>query len=113
MHELSLCEGIMQIIEQQARSQKFTKVNKVVLDVGVLSGVEISALEFSFEVVMQGTVAQNAQLIINHIKAQASCMQCSETFTINQRYDACPQCGSFELQISSGDEMKVKELEVD
>jgi len=113
MHELSLCEGIMQIIEQQARSQKFSTVKKVILDIGVLSGVETSALEFSFEVVMQGTVAQNAQLIINHIKAQARCTECTATFTINQRYDACPQCGSFELQISSGDEMKVKELEVD
>jgi len=113
MHEMSLCEGIMQIIEQEALNQKFTKVKKVVLDIGVLSGVEISALEFSFEVVMHGTIAQNAKLIINHIEAQAWCMQCATTVTITERFDPCPDCGSFQLQVSSGDEMKIKELEVD
>ncbi|PCH98081.1 MAG: hydrogenase maturation nickel metallochaperone HypA [Gammaproteobacteria bacterium] len=113
MHEMSLCEGIMQIIEQEARKQNFKEVKKVVLDIGVLSGIEIPALEFSFEVVMQGTAAENAQLVINHIKAEAWCMQCAKTITITQRYDPCPECESFQLQVNCGDEMRVKELEVD
>ena len=83
------------------------------LDVGVLSGVEIPALEFAFEVVMRGSVAENSILEINELEAQAWCMQCAEVVTVQQRYDACPKCQSYQLQISSGDEMRIKELEVD
>lgn len=113
MHEMSLCEGIMQVIENEAKTQNFKKVKQVVLDIGVLSGVEIQALEFAFDVIMKGTIAEKAILKINHIKAQAWCMYCAETVTISQRYDPCPSCGSYQLQVSSGDEMKIKELEVD
>lgn len=113
MHEMSLCEGVLQIIESEAKKQKFTKVKRVIIDVGVLSGVEIPAFEFAFEVVMRGSIAENAELQINELAAQAWCMQCAEVVTVDQRYDPCPKCGSFQLQISSGDELKVKELEVD
>jgi len=112
MHEMSLCEGILQVIESEAKKQQFTEVKQVVLDIGILSGVEISALEFAFEVVMRNSVAANAALKINQIEAQAWCMPCSETVTIKQRFDACPNCESYQLQVSSGDEMKIKELEV-
>lgn len=113
MHEMSLCEGVLQIIETEAKQQNFSHVKRVILDVGVLSGVEIPALEFAFEVVMQGSVAANATLEINELEAQAWCMHCAEVVTVKQRYDACPKCGSYQLQISSGDEMRIKELEVD
>jgi hydrogenase nickel incorporation protein HypA/HybF len=112
MHEMSLCEGILQVIEAEAQKQQFTEVKQIVLDIGVLSGVEIQALEFSFEVVMRGSIAEKAILKINEIEARAWCIPCSETVTIKQRFDACPNCESYQLQVSSGDEMKIKELEV-
>lgn len=110
---MSLCEGVLQIIETEAKKQNFSKVKRVILDVGVLSGVEIPALEFSFEVVMRGSVAEGAKLEINQIEAQAWCMQCAETVVVKERFDACPKCESYQLQVSSGDEMRIKELEVD
>ncbi len=113
MHEMSICEGILNVLEAEAKTQEFTKVKRVILDIGVLAGVETHALEFSFEVVMHGSVAEGAKLEINEIEALAWCMQCAETVTIEQHYDPCPGCGSYQLQVSSGDEMKIKELEVD
>jgi hydrogenase nickel incorporation protein HypA/HybF len=113
MHEMSLCEGVLQVLEAEARKQGFSTVKRVILDIGVLSGVEISAFEFAFEVVMRGSLADNAILEINELEAQAWCMACAETVTVRTRYDACPKCGSYQLQISSGDEMRVRELEVD
>ncbi|MEZ5537516.1 MAG: hydrogenase maturation nickel metallochaperone HypA [Thiolinea sp.] len=113
MHEMSLCEGILQIIEAEAEKQDFSVVKRVVLDVGSLSGVEIPALEFAFDVVMKGSVAEQASLEINQLAAQAWCMACAKSVTIENRYDACPDCGSYQLQVSSGDEMRIKELEVE
>lgn len=113
MHEMSLCEGVLQIIESEAKSQQFTHVKRVIIDVGVLSGVEISAFEFAFDVVMRGSIAENALLEINELPAQAWCMQCAKVVTVTEHYSPCPECDSYQLQISSGDELKVKELEVD
>ena len=113
MHEMSLCEGVLQIIEDEAKKQRFSKVKRVILEVGTLSGVEIPALEFAFDVVMKGSIAETARLEIIELEAQAWCMQCAKNITIKQRYDACPDCGSYQLQVSSGDEMRIKELEVD
>ena len=113
MHEMSLCEGILQVLESEAEKQGFSHVRRVILDIGVLSGVEIPALEFAFEVVMRGSLAEQAILEINRLRAQAWCMACAETVEIQARYDPCPNCGGYQLQVGSGDEMRIKELEVD
>ena len=113
MHEMSLCEGILQVLEAEAERQSFSRVRRVILDIGVLSGVEIPALEFAFDVVMRGSLAEDAVLEINRLQAEAWCMACAETVTVTARYDPCPKCGGYQLQVSSGDEMRIKELEVD
>ena len=113
MHEMSLCEGVLQILEEQARVQQFERVKTVWLEIGALSSVEVEAMRFSFDVVMQGSLADGAKLEIIDVPGQAWCMQCMKPVTIKQRFDACSDCGSHQLQITGGEEMMIKELEVD
>ncbi|WP_206201930.1 hydrogenase maturation nickel metallochaperone HypA [Terasakiella sp. SH-1] len=112
MHEMSLCESILQIMEEQAVQQNFTTVQSVRLEVGPLSGVEIEALRFGFEVVTRNTLADGCALEILETQAQAWCMECAELVEIKERYDACPKCGSHQLQVSCGDELRIKDMEV-
>lgn len=112
MHELSLCEGIVQVIEDQAAEQHFSSVEKVRLEIGTLSGVELEALRFGFDVVTKNTVAENAELEIIEIQGLAWCLPCQKAVSVKQRFDACPDCGSYQLQVTSGDEMRIKDLEV-
>jgi hydrogenase nickel incorporation protein HypA/HybF len=113
MHEMSLCESILQIFEQQAVAQQYQKVKTVWLEIGALSGVEVEALRFSFDVVMQGSLAEHAQLEIIDVPGQAWCMPCARNVAVEQFYDVCPHCGSHQLQVNSGDQMRIKELEVE
>lgn len=113
MHELSLCEGILEILENSAASQGFERVKTVWLEIGTLAGVEQSALRFHFDIVTRGTLADAAELKIIDLPAEAWCIQCSKQVTVNQRYDACSNCGSYQLQINCGEEMRIKELEVE
>lgn len=113
MHEMSLAEGIVQVLETEGTKQGFTQVKTVWLEIGALAGVEVSALEFAFEVVRRGTLAENAQLVIINLPAQVWCMPCAQGVEVRQRFEACPLCGSYQLQVSSGDEMRIKELEVE
>ena len=113
MHEMSICEGILQVLETSSAEKNFTRVKKVFVEVGPLSGVEVDALRFSFDVVMKGSLADNSVLEIIETDAKAWCLNCNELVTISQRYDDCPQCGSAQIQVTSGDELAIKELEVD
>ncbi len=113
MHEMSLCESVLQIIEHQAKAQQFRKVTAVWLEIGALSGVEPEAMRFSFEVVMQGSLAEQARLEIIELPGVAWCMPCAREVLVQQLYDECPHCGSHQLQIVDGDQMRIKELEVE
>jgi hydrogenase nickel incorporation protein HypA/HybF len=112
MHEMSLCENIREVLEQQALQQNFHTVKTVWLEIGKLSSVEPSALHFGFEVVMKGSLAENAKLEIIEVDGQAWCFHCQKNVKIEQRYDSCPSCGAYQLQVNDGDQMRIKELEV-
>ncbi|MCW9035697.1 MAG: hydrogenase maturation nickel metallochaperone HypA [Rhodospirillales bacterium] len=112
MHEMSLCEGIVQVIEDQAKEQNYKSVVKVWLEIGALAGVEIEALRFGFDVVTKGSVAEDAELEIIKVEGTGWCMPCEKSVFVAERFDACPDCGSYQIQITSGDEMRIKELEV-
>ncbi|MCI4663040.1 MAG: hydrogenase maturation nickel metallochaperone HypA [Neomegalonema sp.] len=113
MHEMSICEAIRQTLEEQAKAQDFARVTVVRLEIGPLAGVEIEALRFGFDVVMRGSLAEKAALEIIETPASAWCMPCARTVAIEQRFEPCPICASHQLQVTSGDEMRIKELEVE
>lgn len=112
MHEMALCESIRTIIEEQARLQHFARVERVALEVGPFSGVEVEALRFGFDVAMRGSVAETAKLEIFAPQGRAWCLPCAADVAIAQRYDPCPHCGSHQLQVTGGEELKIRELEV-
>lgn len=112
MHELSLCEGVLEVIEQEAVKQGFQRVKHVYLEIGELAGVEVEAMRFSFDSVMKGTVADAAQLTILETPGMARCDLCHQTVAIKQRFDACPVCDNYPLTVLSGEALRIKELEV-
>ncbi|MGC8732458.1 MAG: hydrogenase maturation nickel metallochaperone HypA [Halothiobacillaceae bacterium] len=113
MHEMSLCESIVQIIEEQASVQQFKRVRRVILDIGALSSVDVGALRFCFDLVAAHGVAQSAEVEIHITPAQAWCVPCATRVDITQRLDPCPLCGSHQVVVEGGDDMCIKELEVD
>lgn len=112
MHEMSLCESVLQILEQQARVQNFTRVTKVQLEIGVFACVEPDAMQFGFEAVTPGTLAEGARLDIIRVSGEAWCLTCNRLVPVRVRIDACPACGHELLSPKGGDELRIKELEV-
>jgi len=113
VHEMSLAEGVLQLMEDAAASQGFSKVKTVWLEIGRLAGVEPEALRFCFDVVTRDSLADGAKLEIIEIPGQGWCMQCSDNVEVAALFGACPQCGSHQIQVTGGNEMRVRELEVD
>jgi hydrogenase nickel incorporation protein HypA/HybF len=113
MHEMALCRGVVKILEEQASAQSYTRVKLVRLEIGPLATVEPEALRFCFEAATRGTLAENATLDIITAAASAWCFSCGETVTITERNGVCPNCGSYQVHVTGGDELRIKELEVD
>lgn len=112
MHEMSLCEGIRQVIEDQARTHAIKAVKVVRVEIGRFAGVEKPALEFAFDVVMRGSVAEGARLEMLDLPGRAMCYDCVKEVEIAGRLDPCPDCGGGKLMPVGGDEMRIKDLEV-
>jgi len=112
MHEMSLCEGVMQVIEEHAAQQGFSKVEVVRLEIGDLAGVELESMRFCFDAITRDSIAEGARLEIIEVPGLAWCLPCGKTVMVKQRFDACPVCGSYQLQVTGGDELRIKDLEV-
>jgi hydrogenase nickel incorporation protein HypA/HybF len=113
MHEMSLIEGVMRVLEEQAAVQGFSQVRAVWLEIGELSSVEPEALMFCFQAIQAGSLAEGARLEIVRTPGQAYCLDCGKPVHVASRTDNCPLCGSGMVQVIGGDRMLIKQLEVE
>jgi hydrogenase nickel incorporation protein HypA/HybF len=113
MHEMSIAESVLQIVEDSARSGGYTRVKAVWLEIGQLANVEKESLRFCFDAVTRDSVAQDARLEIIETAGQGWCMQCACNVQITALHEPCPTCGSYQIQVTGGEEMRVKELEIE
>jgi hydrogenase nickel incorporation protein HypA/HybF len=112
MHEMSLAESVVQIAEDTARLNGGTRISLVLLEIGQLAGVEIEALRFCFDAASRESLAAGASLVIEQPEGRAWCMPCGETVSLASLAQPCPRCGSHQLQVTGGNELKVREIEI-
>jgi len=113
MHEASLAGGILRLVEDAARRERFQRVTQLRLEAGQLAGVELRALRFALEAIAPGTALEGAQIEIDSPPGRAWCMVCSATVSLAQRGDACPQCAGFQMQPTGGTELRVIDMQVE
>jgi hydrogenase nickel incorporation protein HypA/HybF len=112
MHEASLAGGVLQVVEDAARREGFARLLSLRLEAGQLAGVDTRALRFALESIAPGTLLEGARIAIDEPPGQAWCMMCSRPVAIQQRGDACPDCGSYQLQPTGGLELRVVDMRV-
>lgn len=112
MHEMALCQSMVELIQEQQQRNGFNSVKRVIVEIGALGHVEPHALEFAFEVGAKHSSAEDAVLEIREIPGSGWCMVCSNTVEISHRGDACPGCGGYQIIVQQGEELRLKELEV-
>ena len=110
---MSLCESVLQTIEEQAPVHGFQRVLSVRLEIGALAGVDLEAMRFSFDVVKRDSVAHDSTLEIIELPGHAWCHDCDQQVEVRQRFDPCPNCGDYALHVTDGDEMRIRDLEVE
>ncbi len=115
MHEFSLCQSVIKIVSDQLIKKKYkstNKINKVILSIGEIAGVDIESIRFWFPVVAKDTLLEKAQLEVKLKEGKALCLRCNYVYRLFKLYQACPNCESYEKHILSGQEMLVKNIEM-
>jgi hydrogenase nickel incorporation protein HypA/HybF len=112
MHELSIAQSIVEIIEQHVPQDHGGKVQSVKLKVGALSGVVVESLEFCFSAVIAGTRFEGTLLDVERIDLTARCRRCNNVAPVSDNSFSCHACGSADVAIVSGRELQVIEIEI-
>lgn len=113
MHELTLAESLIQIVEHAAEEQQAPRVKTVFVEIGRLSQVDVDALTFAFDVVSRGGRAAGAELRIIPVEGVGVCEDCQATVAMDASVSPCPRCGSYRLRVVAGQEMRVKGIAID
>ncbi|MEB3178678.1 MAG: hydrogenase maturation nickel metallochaperone HypA [Nostocaceae cyanobacterium] len=109
MHELSITQNIVAIVAEHAQGMK---VQRVVLEIGKLSAIMPDAIKFCFDVCTQGTILAGSTLEIREIPGLAKCRQCGAAIPLEKPFGVC-ECGSTQLDLIAGQELKIKEIEIE
>lgn len=112
MHELSIAQSIVDIVQQTASSNGAGKVRTIRLKIGELSGVVIDSLEFCITAITAGTDLEGVRLDIENIPLRAQCRKCDQSFAVENNNFFCTRCGSGECTVVSGRELQVTEIEL-
>jgi hydrogenase nickel incorporation protein HypA/HybF len=114
MHEMSLTQSLLAIIEEHAVRYVFSRVNSIRLSFGRLACIEPKALAFAFEVLAQGTRAEGARIDFDIRPICIYCMNCGKDIELLSYEAQCPQCLGQEVMLVGGtEELKLVEMEVD
>lgn len=113
MHELAITQCVLDIALEQAEKHEASRVAKINLVVGDLSGVVEECVQFYFQVLSKDTVASEAMLEFERVPTGARCHACDSEFTLAETDWTCPKCGSDEIEIVGGRELYIDSMELE
>lgn len=114
MHELPVTQGILSVAVEAAEQHGRRRIMAIHLVIGDLSSIVDDSVQFYFDILSQGTLAENARLHFKREPAVATCRECGHTYPVQLPLDpACPNCYSPLLQVTGGKEFYVESIEVE
>jgi hydrogenase nickel incorporation protein HypA/HybF len=111
MHELPATEAMLALALDAAHGRRVLAID---LTVGEMSSIVDDSVQFYFDLLSRGTVAQGAALRFRRVPGQGICLDCGHRFGARPPLpEACPACGGTLLRVSGGQEFSLDSLEVD
>jgi hydrogenase nickel incorporation protein HypA/HybF len=113
MHEYSIVQSLLDQCEDNAKANNATKVMKVVVKIGVMSGIEPDLLQTAFDTFKEGTVCEDCEYIQNIQPIIIKCHKCNQESTLEKNEYCCPHCQSIELDVIDGEDLILMQLELE
>ena len=113
MHEYSIVQSLLDSCEENAAKNNATKVTKVVVKIGVMSGVEPELLKTAFNTFKEKTLCEDAEFIVNVQSVVIRCNECLNEAVLDSIEYYCTKCKSTDLDILDGEDMYLMQLELE
>ncbi|MDU4861679.1 MAG: hydrogenase maturation nickel metallochaperone HypA [Terrisporobacter othiniensis] len=113
MHETSIIYGALEIAKESGENNNLKRIHKIYMKIGEFTCVDENSMRFVFEALKKNTICEDADLIIDKVKAKARCDYCNEEFEINFTNKICPKCHKHSNNICKGYELLVWQIEGD
>lgn len=113
MHEGILTEDLFDHVLAHAREAKARRVTRVKVTIGALSDATTESIQFYWDSLAPGTITEGAELEFNTAPGTGKCHKCGEEFEIEERFSACPKCGTFPVKITGGEGVYLASLEIE
>jgi hydrogenase nickel incorporation protein HypA/HybF len=113
MHEFGLMQSVLDSVGSAAKDAGARRVSRISLVIGDMSEVVNDALEFAFEALSPGTLADGAELLITNVKPRSRCSVCGAEFEHDRYHWGCPQCQSLATELLAGKELHIDSIEVE
>ena len=112
MHELSICQSLLSQVRDIAAERQAHAVSSITIGIGALSGVEPQLLKNAYSIASAGTIAEHAELIIEHRPIRVRCNQCGSESDALANKLICKECGNWRTTLISGDELLLMSVEL-
>jgi hydrogenase nickel incorporation protein HypA/HybF len=112
MHEMSIAQSIVDIVERELASHGAEQLKAVNIAVGKLAAVVPEQLVFCFSVIILETSLAGATINIREIPISYTCSVCGKEFTAEEMFIVCPECGDARIDLTSGRELTIESIEV-
>ena len=113
MHELSVCQALIEQVERVARENDASRVVSIVISVGPLSGVEPQLLEHAYPLAAAGTIAEHATLTVETVPVRVRCRKCVAETVAEPNRIVCGACGDWQVDVTEGEEMLLRRVEIE
>lgn len=113
MHEMGITQGILSASIEAAEESGATKIVEIRVTVGELTEIQEFALQFAFESLTPGTMAEGATLTVTHVGARSRCNECGIEYDHDRFQAICPECGAFNVTLLQGRELTIDSIETD
>jgi hydrogenase nickel incorporation protein HypA/HybF len=113
MHEMGITQGILAASFDAAEEANCTRITEISISVGEMTEVVDFALQFAFEALTPGTMAEGATLIIRQVSAKSRCLECGTEYDHDRFQMVCPECGALNVELLQGRELLIDAIECD
>ena len=113
MHELAVTQSILELAVKHARAAEASQISNIYIVMGELSTNVDDSIQFYWDMIAQGTLAEGAQLHFKRVPAQFQCTACSQSYHPADAELLCPQCGSTKIKIIAGEEFYLDSIDIE
>ena len=114
MHELSITQSILEIALRHGEQAQASKITALNLVIGQLSSVVDDSVQFYWDMIAEGTLAEGALLHFKRLPARLECLDCGQIYTLEgSQLDGCPACESMKVKVIAGKDFRLESIEVE